>query len=145
MGISSVMAYPLGFGSSVRNPVGTKRAWVEGQRQARQAVMDHAGSLLKRAVVIGLGARHVGAEAGEKRAEQVVVNAGDRSGGGRRAWTWAWCSGRGRGRVGVLALTEFLTLMKLSTSMTLPCRLLPARLGCWGCCCGCWGAAMGTG
>lgn len=36
--------------------------------------------------------------------------------------------------VGVFALTEFLTLMKLSTSMTLPCRLLPARLGCWGCC-----------
>lgn len=35
---------------------------------------------------------------------------------------------------GLLALTEFLTLMKLSTSMTLPCRLLPTRLGCWGCC-----------
>lgn len=49
-------------------------------------------------------------------------------------------------RVGVLALTEFLTLMKLSTSITLPCRLLPTRLGCCGGCGGgCWGAAMGTG
>lgn len=63
---------------------------------------------------------------------------GDSSGGGGRwvwAWAWAWASySEMAGGVGLVALTEFLTLMKLSTSMTLPCRLLPTRLGCCGCC-----------
>lgn len=55
--------------------------WVEDQGQASHVVMDHAGSLVKRAVVVGAGtkqvgwcrSRWVGAEASEKGAERVVV------------------------------------------------------------------------
>lgn len=93
MGIFGVMACPLGFWEFCE-----KSRWngtslgLRTKRQAGQAVMDHAGSLMEKDCGGRSGTQGslVPKRVRKRAGQQVVMNTGDDGAGGGRARAWAW-------------------------------------------------------